>query len=134
MLGAGTVVFEDLGVYLRSLGKLEDQLTDNARIYPGHGPVVEQGTAKVQEYVAHRQQRSDQIVAAISQLCGGGPPAAAGAAGPPASVTAREMTALIYSAYPEHLQQAAEGKRRLLDLSVFASWHPSLLSSRRFPS
>mmetsp|Transcript_22342 Transcript_22342/g.71437 ORF Transcript_22342/g.71437 Transcript_22342/m.71437 type:complete len:382 (-) Transcript_22342:1514-2659(-) len=32
------------------------------RIYPGHGLVVDDGVARVEEYIAHRQLREDQIV------------------------------------------------------------------------
>ncbi|KAK7063569.1 Metallo-beta-lactamase domain-containing protein [Favolaschia claudopus] len=45
VLGQGTAVFEDLATYLASLGRmLEFCKTEKAvKLYPGHGPVVEDG-------------------------------------------------------------------------------------------
>ncbi|KAJ3035666.1 hypothetical protein HK097_004154, partial [Rhizophlyctis rosea] len=53
VLGQGTTVFEDLAQYMSSL---ESMLKlDHRRIYPGHGPVVEDGPGKLREYLRHRQ-------------------------------------------------------------------------------
>ena len=49
-----------------------------ARIYPGHGKVVADGAAKVAQYIAHRDAREAQIVAALRT---GGGASAAGASG-----------------------------------------------------
>lgn len=37
------------------------------RIYPGHGPVVENPRETIEYYISHRQQRNDQILAALKQ-------------------------------------------------------------------
>ena len=37
-----------------------------ARIYPGHGPLVEDGVAKLREYLDHRRQRVQQVVEALT--------------------------------------------------------------------
>lgn len=62
--GAGTVVVDEspggLAKYMASLERLER--LGPVTIYPGHGPVVDLGAAKVQEYLAHRRMREDQIV------------------------------------------------------------------------
>lgn len=52
-------VFEELGTYMTSLGKL---LTFGPkRLYPGHGPVVEDGQAVINHYIAHRNAREKQV-------------------------------------------------------------------------
>ena len=54
MLGHGTTVFQDLKEYVDSLKKMA-AAPDVGRIYPGHGPVIEDGKAKLDEYIKHRQ-------------------------------------------------------------------------------
>ncbi|VDN27177.1 unnamed protein product [Gongylonema pulchrum] len=66
ILGEGTCIFEDLYDYMNSLQKLSD--LNIRRIYPGHGPIIEQGSAKIEEYIAHRQRREDQILKVIETL------------------------------------------------------------------
>lgn len=67
VLGVGTTVIPieggDLGLYLASLRRLLAE--PPGRIYPAHGPCVADGHAKLREYLAHRQQREDQILAAL---------------------------------------------------------------------
>lgn len=60
VLGHGTAVFEDLGVYLSSLQRMQNRVA--GRGYPGHGPVIENATARVTEYIKHRQQRENEVV------------------------------------------------------------------------
>ncbi|KAL4881950.1 beta-lactamase-like protein [Aspergillus karnatakaensis] len=60
VLGHGTAVFEDLKAYLDSLQRMQNRVS--GRGYPGHGPVVESATAKITEYIRHRQQREDEII------------------------------------------------------------------------
>ncbi|KAL4908332.1 hypothetical protein BDW74DRAFT_175022 [Aspergillus multicolor] len=60
VLGHGTAVFEDLKAYLDSLKRMQDRVSGQG--YPGHGAVVESATAKIAEYIRHRQQREDQII------------------------------------------------------------------------
>lgn len=55
ILGHGTTVFQDLKEYVDSLKKLSGW--DVAKIYPAHGPVIENGAAKIEEYIKHRQVR-----------------------------------------------------------------------------
>ncbi|MEX0874898.1 MAG: MBL fold metallo-hydrolase [Actinomycetota bacterium] len=65
--GFGTVVISppdgNLRDYMATLERLR-QLTPK-RIYPGHGPVIEDGTAKLDEYIAHRRDRERQVVEAM---------------------------------------------------------------------
>jgi glyoxylase-like metal-dependent hydrolase (beta-lactamase superfamily II) len=93
VLGVGTTVIPggsgDLGLYMASLHRL--LALEPTRIYPAHGPCIEDGTAKLREYIAHRLEREAQIIAAIE--------------GGAAHVS--EMVEIIYAAYPKALHAAA---------------------------
>lgn len=93
VLGVGTTVIPggsgDLGDYMASLARLRAEAP--RRIYPAHGPRIEQGVAKLDEYIAHRGERERQIVEAL----------AAGLEDVPA------MVRRIYVGYPESLFAAA---------------------------
>lgn len=67
VLGGSSGVFDDLYTYMRSLDKALAELPEGGggRIYPGHGPVIEDGRAGVCEYIANRRQRERQVVAAL---------------------------------------------------------------------
>jgi len=60
VLGQGTAVFEDLHAYISSLEKMRNMFS--GRAYPGHGPVIEDGKARVTEYIQHRQRRESQVI------------------------------------------------------------------------
>ena len=93
VLGIGTTVIPvgtgSLTDYMRSLERLRSEAP--SRIYPAHGPVVEAGTAKVEEYIAHRRGRERQILAVLEE----GPKNVMG------------IVRVVYAAYPEHLYRAA---------------------------
>jgi glyoxylase-like metal-dependent hydrolase (beta-lactamase superfamily II) len=93
VLGVGTTVIPnqsgDLGQYLDSLARL--LALAPRRIYPAHGPVIEDGIAKLREYIAHRHDRERQILAALE----GGPKGV------------MEIVKVVYAAYPEALHAAA---------------------------
>lgn len=95
VLGVGTTVIPseggDLLDYLASLERLVGEAP--RRIYPAHGPVIEDGVGKLREYLAHRRQREQQIVDALR------------ANGGPALVP--ELVARIYLDVPEVLHAAA---------------------------
>jgi ribonuclease/clavin/mitogillin len=67
ILGGSTTVIPsedgDLVDYLDSLRRL--QRLDVRRIYPAHGPVIEDAPAKIQEYIDHRMLRERQILEAL---------------------------------------------------------------------
>lgn len=68
--GSTTVIPDDdgdLALYMDSLRRL--QSLDIRRIYPAHGPVIEDGPAKIQEFIDHRMLRERQIL----ETLGGGP-------------------------------------------------------------
>lgn len=52
-----------LSDYMASLRKL--QALGLQSMHPGHGPEIEDPAAKIAEYLAHRQQREDKLVAAL---------------------------------------------------------------------
>jgi len=93
ILGVGTTVIPrdggDLGQYLDTLRRL--QTLDLARIYPGHGPVIDTPQEKIAFYLEHRLERERQILA---ELVGG----------------ARDVMTIvrsIYREYPQNLHAAA---------------------------
>jgi len=63
VLGAGTTVIGDdgdLGDYLDSLKRL--LALDVEVIYPAHGPVIRNARAKIEQYIAHRLLREEQVL------------------------------------------------------------------------
>lgn len=69
ILGEGTVVIAPPGgamrPYMNTLARLRDEFSNAQRIYGGHGPVVEDAQAKIAEYIAHRELRQRELVAAL---------------------------------------------------------------------
>ncbi|MCJ1384212.1 hypothetical protein MMC17_007328 [Xylographa soralifera] len=100
VLGHGTAVFEDLGLYLASLERMRAEEGWVGRAYPGHGEVVEEGRARVVEYVAHRRMREEEVLVALRGEGEGG--AAEGR-------TPREVVRVVYRDVPVGLHDAAEG-------------------------
>jgi len=63
IMGGSTVMVENMTLYLESLRRV--QRVGPAVIYPGHGPVVDDPTRVIAEYLAHRMERESQILAAV---------------------------------------------------------------------
>jgi hydroxyacylglutathione hydrolase len=64
--GSTTVIPADDGDLLDYLASLRRLLSlDVQRIYPAHGPVIEDGPARIREYIEHRMLRERQIVEAL---------------------------------------------------------------------
>lgn len=93
VLGVGTTVIPigtgDLSEYMASLDRLLE--LDPTRIYPAHGPAIDGGSAKIREYIAHRNQREEQVLAALADD----------------RRTPMEIVRVVYAAYPEKLYPAA---------------------------
>jgi len=93
VLGRGTSVIDppegDLVAYLRSLKRMREFAPTT--IYPGHGPVVLRGTAKLDEYVEHRAMREREILDAL--------------VGDPRSID--ELVATVYAEYPVEVHELA---------------------------
>lgn len=105
ILGGGTTTIfppdGNMGDYLDSLRKLRDR--QPSQIYPGHGPVRDDAVALIEEYIAHREMRERQIIAALGE----------GAASP------NDLRQRIYPDLQPALHDAAEMQMRAhLDLLV----------------
>jgi ribonuclease/clavin/mitogillin len=100
VLGHGTAVFEDLATYLGSLDKMKPLF--GGRAYPGHGPVIADGPAKIAEYAAHRRQREAQVVETLRL-------ANTQASGGRDGWTPMELVKIIYAEVPETLHIPASG-------------------------
>jgi glyoxylase-like metal-dependent hydrolase (beta-lactamase superfamily II) len=98
VLGRGTTVIAHpdgvLGPYLDSLAILRELVEEGLveRILPGHGPVIDEAGPVLDYYLEHRQERLDQVRAALD----------AGASTP------REVVEHVYTDVDESLWPAAE--------------------------
>lgn len=63
IMGGSSVMVEALGPYLRSLERLRPM--GFTRMYPGHGPEIDQPTEVISWYLEHRRQREREIMAAV---------------------------------------------------------------------
>jgi glyoxylase-like metal-dependent hydrolase (beta-lactamase superfamily II) len=97
VLGRGTTVIDHpdgtLGAYLASLRRLAE-LAPGTAVLPGHGPELPDAPAVAAQYLEHREQRLDQVRAALAEL------------GPDA--TARQVVELVYVDVDRSLWPAAE--------------------------
>jgi ribonuclease/clavin/mitogillin len=90
----GTIVIParkggDLRAYLASLLRVRE--LNPRRLLPGHGPVVDDPIALIDEYVAHRQQREQQILQAMLD----------------GARTVEEIVRRVYPALPASLSEGA---------------------------
>ena len=94
ILGEGTAVMPrdggNLADYLASLERLRS--LDIHRMYPGHGPAIQDPQAKITEYIEHRRMREREVLDALY----------AGAR------TIPEMVARIYTGVPKPFHRLAE--------------------------
>jgi glyoxylase-like metal-dependent hydrolase (beta-lactamase superfamily II) len=90
----GTIVIParkggDLRAYLASLRLVRDLAP--RRLLPGHGPIVDDPIVLIDEYIAHRQQREQQILQAMLE----------------GARTVEEIVRRVYPALPASLSDAA---------------------------
>ena len=93
VLGIGTTIIPaetgNLAEYMNSLQCLLDESPD--RLFPAHGPRIDNGQAKIQEYIDHRLAREQQILSTMRE----------------GAETVTAMVEIIYAAYPKALHAAA---------------------------
>ena len=99
VLGYGSTIFEDLGTYMASLQKMYDYndalaegLPKYTQLYPGHGPVVEDGPNNIKTYVTHRNKRENQIIEVLNMPPPGDEP-----------WTTWSIVGQIYKDYPQNI-------------------------------
>ncbi|KAF8334141.1 beta-lactamase-like protein [Cantharellus anzutake] len=107
VLGEGTAVFEELGVYLGSLKNLSilasglllrpGLASNEVTLYPGHGPILTNGLETFTTYIAHRNEREAQILALIPQR-----------SDEQKGISISEIVKSLYSSYPPSIWPAAE--------------------------
>jgi glyoxylase-like metal-dependent hydrolase (beta-lactamase superfamily II) len=104
VLGHGTAVFEDLSTYLTSLKKMKDSVS--GRAYPGHGAIINEASARIDEYINHRQQRENEVLRVLKF---GKLDVEAGEASPErvSSWTPIQLVKVIYKDVPESLHLPA---------------------------
>lgn len=94
ILGFGTTAIfppdGNMADYLRSLHKLRAK--NPRRIFPAHGPTRDDAVALIDEYIAHRLQREQQILDAIAN----------------GATTIRAMREAIYPGLDSRLERGAE--------------------------
>ncbi len=97
ILGRGTTVIAHpdgrLGPYLESLRRLAD-LAPGTAVLPGHGPELPDAPSAAATYLAHREQRLEQVRVALDSLG--------------ADASAREVVEVVYADVDRALWGAAE--------------------------
>ncbi|WP_114454385.1 MBL fold metallo-hydrolase [Halopolyspora algeriensis] len=101
LLGRGTTVVADpdghLGSYLDSLRRLAE-LPEGTRVLPGHGPELADVRAVASAYLAHREQRLEQVRQVVREH------------GP--EVTAQQVVEVVYADVDRSVRAAAESTVR----------------------
>ena len=100
VLGRGTSVVDppdgDMSAYIHSLHAMQ-KLAPRI-LYPGHGPVVFEARAKLNEYIAHRDRRESQVLAALAD----------------GATTAEEMVPIVYAGEGLHSSMFPVAARSVL--------------------
>ena len=118
VLGQGTAVFENLAVYMASLERMREQFS--GRAYPGHGAIIDDGKARIKDYIEHRQQREREVLRVLTEARKGSETQETHDGlqrGDPkqGARTPMEMVKIIYKDVPETLHEpAAHGVELIL--------------------
>jgi glyoxylase-like metal-dependent hydrolase (beta-lactamase superfamily II) len=89
--GIGTVIIEDLEDYMNSLEYLRG--VNVSTIFPGHGPIITDGSKVINDYISHRKVRGQMILQTIKNN---------------RKITISEITKLVYKDIPESFLIVAE--------------------------
>uniref|UniRef100_A0A5S6QWF8 Beta-lactamase-like protein 2 homolog n=1 Tax=Trichuris muris TaxID=70415 RepID=A0A5S6QWF8_TRIMR len=92
ILGHGSTAVGDMASYMKSLERLKEM--NPVKLYPGHGPVVEDGLGLIVKYIAHRGEREKEILSILK--------------GSNSSLTAKQIADLVYKQLSADLHRAAE--------------------------
>lgn len=68
IMGGSSVMVDDMGPYLASLERLRKLPFD--RLYPGHGPEIDNPAEVIDWYLAHRRQREAEVLSAVREGAG----------------------------------------------------------------
>ena len=82
----------DMTVYFESLDKVRAR--DLRRIAPGHGDMIDDPGAVLDDYLIHRREREAQVLAGVL-------------AAPPEGTTTEALVAQLYAEVPKHLHKVA---------------------------
>ena len=96
ILGGTTTSVQDLGAYMRSLGRMRD-LPNLQTLCPGHGPVINEPVKVIDEYIAHRNERERQVL----EVLGNGE-----------ALTSWQIMERLYADVDPRLRRAADGNVR----------------------
>ncbi|KAJ3264214.1 Beta-lactamase-like protein 2 [Chytriomyces hyalinus] len=99
VLGQGSTTYEDLKQYMDSLKRTLEDCAKIDRIYPAHGPDLVDGRAVVEQYIQHRVQREQEILAVVTAAN--------------ASISSRGIVEIIYAKYNPEIWPAAEHSVKL---------------------
>jgi len=89
ILGAGSSVFACFSDFMSSLETLKTLSPKG--LYPGHGPYVQNGMKKVDEYISNRRRREEQVLASLGDE----------------SLSIKQIVERVYTDTPTHLHGAA---------------------------
>ncbi|CDW54295.1 tRNA int endo and ACPS and Lactamase B domain con taining protein [Trichuris trichiura] len=92
ILGHGSTAVSNMKSYMSSLNRLKG--LNPVKLYPGHGPVVEDGPDRILRYIAHRNEREQAVLAALQSSHSG--------------LTAKQIVDMIYKNLSAEFHFAAE--------------------------
>jgi glyoxylase-like metal-dependent hydrolase (beta-lactamase superfamily II) len=99
VLGWGTTFMMDLYDYMKTLEFMV--ALRPIHLYPGHGPMIEDGTGLLERYIVHRKEREDQVEDALLQ-CG-------------TPLSCNDLVDILYTQTPTHrLWMARENVSKIL--------------------